>query len=675
MSLSFDPEAPADPPASPSRRWRVRPRELAVWLRGAAVLAVIGFSFAAFVIQMTRTFRGNAWANLRLLVNQNQVPTRTRTFMLLGLAGGVAAGGLAALVLYLWRRRQEQPAARAARVLRTARLLSPLFLLGLVRPLLLATEWDAFPRIVAVTFFALLSEVCVRAATGEILGARLGLARLLARLARATSALFGRVRRVVRPETLVLALGVLGYAVWMSYGTILIHRHFGTMAFDLGNYDGMFFNMLHGHPFRCPSVLPKGGSWSMLSNHAELSMFALVPLYALHPSAETLLVLQSAALASGAIPLYRFAARRLPRPAALVLALAYLLFPPMHQANFYDIHFQPFAVAFTLWAIDMLDVRRPVLFAIFFALALGCREDVPIGFAVLGLYLLLVGKRTRAAVAMTVVAIAYFVVIKFLVMPHFGSWWFSDLYKDLYPAGENSYGGVVKTLLSNPVFAVKTLITTDKIVLFLLVLAPLAFLPLRGGLVWMSLLPAAPFTVLTTGYGPTVQISFQYVLLFVPFLFPAAAIALERFGPSAQGRARLAGALGAIAVATFFTTRIWGAMPPGDKFRGGFHDIPELRPLSAAEKQKARDLAELAALIPKKASVSVSDYEHPHVSTRMDAFALRNGYEGADYILFSEDADPGGGRDNGHRALSTGEFEILQQRPGSRLLLLRRKHQ
>src|SRR5204862_6614276 len=117
-----------------------------------------------------------------------------------------------------------------------------------------------------------------------------------------------------------------------------------------------------------------------------------------------------------------------------------------------------------------------------------------------------------------------------------------------------------------------------------------------------------------TGYGPTVSIGFQYVLLFVPFVFPAAALALERFGTSAHGRARLAGALGAVAVATFFTTRIWGGIPPGDKFRGGFHDLrelQELRPLSAAEKQKARDLAELAALIPKKAGVAVSDYEHP----------------------------------------------------------------
>jgi uncharacterized membrane protein len=470
---------------------------------------------------------------------------------------------------------------------------------------------------------------------------------------------------------LIVLLGVGFYAVWMSYGTILQHRQFGTAAFDLGNYDTMFFNALHGHPFRCLSVIPKGANWSMLSNHAELTMYALLPFYALHPGPETLLVLQAVALATGAIPLYRFTARRLPRTAALVLALAYLSYAPMHQANFYDVHFQPFAVTLTLCALDMLDARRPILFSLFFVLALGCREDVPIGFVVLGAYLLLTGKHTRAAIAMSVVAVAYFVVIKFLVMPHFGSWWFSDLYKDLYPTGENTYGGVVKTLLTNPSFVWKTLITTEKMVLFLLVLGPIVLLPLRRGLLWMSLLPAVPFTVLTTGYGPTVEISFQYILLYVPFLFSAAAVALATYRTTPRGRAWLAGALGGIAMATFLTTRVWGAMPPGDKFRGGFRDIPEFRPTSMVEKQKARDIAEMTAKIPKTAPLAISEMEHAHASTRLNCLALRSGSEGADYLLYAEDS--GGGAEFGRRGLETGEFELVERRPETRMVLLRRK--
>jgi uncharacterized membrane protein len=572
----------------------------------------------------------------------------------------------------VWRRERRPPFARAARTLRTARLLTPLLLPALARPLLIATEWDALARISAIAVVALLAERCFRAAAAELTAGRIALARLVARAARRFSALGAPLRRVSAPETIVVLLGVAFYSVWMSYGSILQHRQFATFAYDLGNYDNMFFNALHGHPFRTMSVLPTGGNWSMLSNHAELTMYALLPFYALRPGSETLLIMQSVALALGALPLYRLASRRLPRPAAMVLALAYLLYAPMHEANYYDIHFQPFALPFTLMVLDALDAGRPILFAISLVLAIGCREDVPIGFVVLGVYLLFTGRRTRMALGMTVFAVVYFVVVKMIVMPHFGSWWFNEFYKELYPAGESTYGGIVKTLLSNPSYVFKTFITTEKLVFVLLVLTPLAFLPLRRGLLWMSVLPGIPFTILTTAYWPTVSISFQYVLIYVPFIFAATVLALAALRDPARGSPKLWGALGSIALATFLTTRVWGGMPPGDKFRGGFREIPAFRPVSTEEKQKARDIAELAAKIPSAASISVSETEHPHVSNRLDVMALRASYQGVDYILYAEDSGSFGA-DAARHALDSGEYEIVEQRPASHMALLRNK--
>jgi uncharacterized membrane protein len=639
----------------------MRSRDLGILLRGGSVLAITGFCIAAFLVQLVASFRSQGGL-VHDFVNRNQLEAHARTQILGWLGAGAASGAITALAQYLWSFHRRSPGARASGVLGTARLLCPLMLPGLAWPLVLATEWDALSRISGIVLVALLAEMCFRDAAGELIAGSVARGRLWS-------------RRFISPEMVLVLLAAAFYAGWMSYGTILQHRQFATAAFDLGNYDTMFFNALHGHPFRCPTVFPKGGNWSMLSTHSEFTMFALLPFYALYPGAETLLVLQAVALGSGAIPLYRFASRRLPRWAALVLALAYLLYAPMHEANFYDVHFQPFAAAFTLWALDMLDARRPVLFTVFFLLAIGCREDVPIGFVVVGAYLLLIGKHTRTALAITVIAVTYFVVLKFAVMPRFGSWWFSDLYKDLYPPGENTYGGVVKTLLSNPIFVLKTLITTDKIVLFLLVVAPLVFLPLRRGLLWMSLLPAVPFTVLTTGYLPTVEISFQYILLYVPYLFMAAALALAALlktaNETANGRASLVGAMGGITMATFLTTRVWGAMPPGDKFRGGFRSIPEFRPISAGEKQKARDIADLVAKIPKDAWIAVTDMEHPHVSARLDCLALRSGYEGAEYILYQEGG--GGGEENARQALSSGQYELVERRADSAMVLLKKK--
>ena len=94
------------------------------------------------------------------------------------------------------------------------------------------------------------------------------------------------------------------------------------------------------------------------------------------------------------------------------------------------------------------------------------------------------------------------------------------------------------------------------------------------------------------------------------------------------------------------------------------------RPLSEADRQKARDIAELLAMIPKNASVASSEMEHPHVSTRLNSYVLRVGYEGADYILYAED---GYGSDQAKGSLDRGEYEVMERRPDSRIALLRKK--
>jgi hypothetical protein len=62
--------------------------------------------------------------------------------------------------------------------------------------------------------------------------------------------------------------------------------------------------------------------------------------------------------------------------------------------------------------------------------------------------------------------------------------------------------------------------------------------------------------------------------------------------------------------------------------------------------------------------------EHPHVSTRLDCLALRNGYEGADFILYGDD---GVGAEAANRALASGAYEVVERRPLTRLSLLRKK--
>lgn len=216
-----------------------------------------------------------------------------------------------------------------------------------------------------------------------------------------------------------------------------------------------------------------------------------MPIYALAPRAETLLILQSTVIGLGAIPLYRFASRRISKTAAAALAVAWLLYAPMNEANYFDFHCQPVAAGILLWMIDFFDERQMVLFAIFYVIAIGCREDVSVGLATFGLFLIVTGTRFWWGLGILAISATYFVLLRFVVMPSFGQWGFQDIYRDFFPQGDNSFRGVIATLLSNPVFVLHSLLTTDKLRYILQILVPVVFLPMRRPQLWLALLSGA----------------------------------------------------------------------------------------------------------------------------------------------------------------------------------------
>ncbi|HEY4393540.1 MAG TPA: DUF2079 domain-containing protein, partial [Polyangia bacterium] len=437
-----------------------------------------------------------------------------------------------------------------------------------------------------------------------------------------------------RSACVVVGAAVAFYIAYMAFFTLRNHAKFQTFNWDLGQLDNQFWNALHGHPFRCTPLI-REGNWSELRNHAEFSVYALLPFYALHPAASTLLVLQSALLGAAAIPLYRFAARRLPPVLAVIVTLAYLAYPPMHGAQMFDFHFQPVAAAFLLAAIDALDRRRMRLFVLFWVVALGCREDVALGTMVLGVFLVMSGQRTREGTVIAALSAVYFVAMRFVVMPSVGSWGFADLYKDLVPRGTEGFAGIVKTMVTNPTYTFRTLLTNDKARYALQILAPLAFLPLRRPWLAVSVIPGAILTLLTTGYGPTLDIGYQYGCDFVPYVFPATVLALELVGRRDDGLPRRRAAAATLALASLIATAAWGVIPPRQGYHSSYGTL-SFAPPTAQERRRLHALDEAMRLVPPKAILASSDRELPHVSNRLDCWNLAVGFQGADYIIYTK---------------------------------------
>lgn len=575
---------------------------------------------------------------------------------------------LAALALMVARRR---PGVLLAQ--QVARRCAPLVLTALLPYLLDWRLWEnhELELLLLDVVFALGLQSLARTSVeaGPVLPARIPGRIRTARAIVATRALLAW-RGL--PVTIVV-LAAAGYAAYFSHYTMAGHDRLGTSSFDLGLEDNLVWNAIRGA--RLFKMSPFGGpDATHAGNHQTYFAYVIGLVYAVVPGPKTLLAVQAALMGGAAVPLWFFAAKRIGPWAACLVAVCYLMYPPLHGANLYDFHYLPLGVFFLWLALHFLQERRDVWAAITVVIALSVREDVGALMAVLGLLLAVSGERPRAGLVLMVVGGLTFVTLKFGIMPRYsGGQSFVHQYKLLLPQGEHGFGGVMKTVLANPLFTTIQLSNREKLVYVLQILAPLAFLPLRRGTALVACLPGFIFTLLATEYPPLVQISFQYTTYWTALLFPVVVLNLQWYGERSKSDPAMAssrvGWLWALAGAAVVTSLQYGAVLQRHTARGGFGRF-EFK-TSEHDRNRHRIVYELIRQVPPRAKIVASEPLVPHVSSRPDAYTLRLGLYDAEWLLFSV---PIGGDERRHAldAFRNENFGVVDDR--GEFVLARRGH-
>src|SRR6185312_17513899 len=90
-------------------------------------------------------------------------------------------------------------------------------------------------------------------------------------------------------------------------------------------------------------------------------------------------------------------------------------------------------------------------------------EDLAPGVAAVGLTLLAMNWKPSVGVLLVVTSVAWTGLNKFVLMPLAGPWWFVKMDDSLVPPGEKDWGGVFRTLLSNPSYVLASLAEIPKI--------------------------------------------------------------------------------------------------------------------------------------------------------------------------------------------------------------------
>ncbi|WP_437620935.1 DUF2079 domain-containing protein [Sorangium sp. So ce1151] len=600
-------------------------------------------------------------------LDTNKLNELERRWMAGGAVAAIVVVGLAYFAVMLARRSLTRSWAFVNTVGRLNRALVPLLALPFVAALKLPNIEKDSPK--TAIFFAAVAAALVGA--GVYAWGRSAIPRAARELddapARAEddrSAALARAGRWLAP--LALAALWAGYGVFFSRLAITNHHALHTRTPDLGYYDNIFYQSIHGRPLGC-SWLRAGYHGSA---HFDPILVLLSPLYLIYPRAEFLLVLQSVWLGAGVVPVYLLARDKLEhRGKALLLAAVWALYPALHGANMYEFHSLALISPLVVWLLYFYETGRDRLYWTTLAALLLCREDVSLLMCFIGLYAIFDRRagRTRLGWVTIATSLVYFVIVKLFFMTSAGiimsgkdAYSFAYYYEELMP-NRSGLGGLVISLLTNPVFALKVMLEEPKILFLLQLFVPLCFLPFfaRPGR-WM--LAYGLLFCLLASRDAVFSIHFQYSSILFPIAFALTPIALRGAADSApaaylglDGRRLSRALLAAMLVASALVSWKFGGFIENASFRGGFSRVA--RKLTPDQEATYAWVTKQVEAIPPGAIVGATSKMGPHVSNRKEAYFYPGDRAAlAQYVLLDEAELKGKDLERHNAAVKRGEL-------------------
>ncbi len=416
----------------------------------------------------------------------------------------------------------------------------------------------------------------------------------------------------------VPALAVL-YAAWLILLTWTRHRSLQTYGCDLGIFDNVLWNTVHGR-FLHSAVLNR----HFFGEHASPILLALAPLYALWPDARLLLAVQAAALAWAALPIYRMAARRLGPTAGVLTLFMYFSYVPLEGVYLFDFHEVALAIPLLAYAVEHLvrgHFRRMLLFL---GLALLCKEELALTVAAFGLVLaslprsagplpatLSAAPRRKLGVAMVLAGGVLFLFLTGWVVPYFRQAPFP--YVDRYSHLGGTLPGIAWTALTDPVRVLKSIGEPAKLVFLRGLSSPVLYLNWFSPVAVLLSLPTLARSLLSN-HAPQYALQFHFLGPLVPFVFYGAASGLggllRRRWPGDAGPARRRAARRArlqIALLLLFGFGVVRGSHPGVLWNWAQNGL-----------ERRGDLEAVLRQIPSDASVCAHNHLVPQISNRRD---------------------------------------------------------
>ena len=408
-----------------------------------------------------------------------------------------------------------------------------------------------------------------------------------------------------------IAIG-LATAYFILYSTLSVLRHesYHSFGFDLGLFDQVFWNTTQGRPFESTMSQALPVPHSLLGDHFSPIFLFLMPFYFIFPHPETLLVLQTLALAVGAWPVYLLAKLKLPAGYALVWVLTYLLFVPLAWINLYDFHEVALSVAPLGFAIYFLERGRRGWFLLSLLVTFLVKEEMGLIGAGFGAYALLSKRDWKLGLGVLAGSVIVFEAVIQIAIPFFAGGLSYPYIGIRYADVGGSPGGILKTLVTDPVRIARALLQPKKVYFVIAIFGPVLGMSALAGWASLVLLPPLGYLLLSS-YEPQFSFTSQYSAPLIPLVVGTAILALARMPQSARRPLMVA-----VVASSFVFSWAFGDLPFSRKFDPN---------LFSTQSRYAAFVPQLSRIAPD-ARVSAENGFPSHLSERR--FIYDFGFEG-----------------------------------------------
>ncbi len=438
-----------------------------------------------------------------------------------------------------------------------------------------------------------------------------------------------------RVET-ILVLAVLTYTAVFTYATYQKHYTFSSYAWDLGVFNQLLHDTLfEGKPFYYTPDLYFNDSGNYLVIHFSPILFLLLPIYYILPGVATLLGLKTLLLASAAIPLYLLSKQLInDEKVSLYISLAYLLYPGLQGANWFDFQQQAFIPLLLFTALYLFTKERWTPYAITILLAFTVFE---LSFAIVIVSLLCLQaytspkeilrqlrefkpNKTHVTILTTLFGVVYYFAAKLFM----SGYSINPLFRQQYLASSVfnivQYSGdtiMLPAYILTHLPDVLQALSYDpalKLLYLIFLFAPLLFLPLTTRSLIPLLLLFSPF--LLSNYQAYYMIGSHYPLYLIAPIFVS--LILVYANHFHEERPRLAKKM--LMITLLFAAILSPISPLSDTLNAKTAIL--WYPPYTGVTERVDEIHGLIEEVPTSASILTQNHIFPHFSDRINAYVL-----------------------------------------------------